>query len=190
MGKPVSATRIPTVGIIGCGLIGQKRAKALGHAQLLACADLQEERANTLARLAANSGKVLVTSDWKTIIERDDVDIVVVATTNDMLAEITLAAVEAGKHVLVEKPAARNVQELKPIIEAAERTGSLVRVGFNHRYHPALLKARALFEAGALGDMMFVRGRYGHGGRIGYDKKWRANPPPSCRGVLLPPSPP
>jgi predicted dehydrogenase len=58
-------------------------------------------------------------------------------------------------------------------------------VGFNHRYHPALQKARQLFEAGALGEMMFVRGRYGHGGRVGYDKEWRANPELSGGGELI-----
>jgi len=102
-----------------------------------------------------------------------------------MLAPITLAAVQAGKHVLVEKPAACGARELDGVIEAAQRAGRLVRVGFNHRYHPALLKARELFEAGALGEMMFVRGRYGHGGRIGYDKEWRADPALSGGGELI-----
>jgi predicted dehydrogenase len=60
-----------------------------------------------------------------------------------------------------------------------------VRVGFNHRYHPELRKARELFEAGVLGDLMFVRGRYGHGGRVGYDKEWRADPVRSDGGELI-----
>ena len=84
--------------------------------------------------------------------------------------------IEAGKHVLVEKPAARSVAEIDPVIEAARRHRRLVRVGFNHRYHPALRKARELVDAGALGELMFVRGRYGHGGRVGYDREWRADP--------------
>jgi predicted dehydrogenase len=58
-------------------------------------------------------------------------------------------------------------------------------VGFNHRYHPALLKARELFDQGALGEMMFVRGRYGHGGRPGYDREWRANPEIAGGGELI-----
>jgi len=58
-------------------------------------------------------------------------------------------------------------------------------VGFNHRYHPALRKARELFEAEVLGEMMFVRGRYGHGGRIGYEKEWRADPKLSGGGELI-----
>ncbi len=168
--------------IIGCGLIGRKRAAALGGARLVACADLDRARAESLAR--TSSGAV-ATDDWRSAIGRPDVDIVAVATTNEMLAEIARAAVEAGKHVMVEKPAARSVAEIDPVIDAARRAHRLVRVGFNHRYHPALRKARELFDAGVLGDLMFVRGRYGHGGRIGYDKEWRADPARSGGGELI-----
>jgi len=118
-------------------------------------------------------------------VDRPDVAVVVVATTNERLAELTCRAIEAGKDVLVEKPAARSVAELDTVIEAATQRGRLVRVGFNHRYHPALQKARQLVDAGIAGDLMFVRGRYGHGGRIGYDREWRANPVLSGGGELI-----
>ena len=169
------------VAIVGCGLIGQKRARALAGARLVACADLQRPRAETLA---ATAGAV-ATEDWRAAIDRRDVDIVVVATMNDSLAEISRFAAAAGKHVLVEKPAGRTVAEIDRVIEAAATTGRLVRVGFNHRYHPALLKARELVDAGELGDLMFVRGRYGHGGRVGYDREWRADPARSGGGELI-----
>jgi predicted dehydrogenase len=113
------------------------------------------------------------------------VDVVVVATTNDALAKVTQAALDAGKHVLVEKPAARNLGELRPLIETARRLPLRVRVGFNHRYHPALQKAREIVDSGAIGPLMFVRGRYGHGGRLGYDTEWRANPALSGGGELI-----
>src|SRR6185295_17999743 len=74
---------------------------------------------------------------------------------------------------------------LEPVIEASRQTGGLVRVGFNHRYHPALRKARALSESGALGELFYVRGRYGHGGRTGYNQEWRANPKLSGGGELI-----
>jgi predicted dehydrogenase len=125
------------------------------------------------------------TEDWRAAIDRPDVHAVVVATTNDVLAEVTSFALGAGKHVLVEKPAARTMAEIDPVIEAAARCRRQVRVGFNHRYHPALLKARELFESGVLGELMFVRGRYGHGGRVGYDKEWRADPARSGGGELV-----
>jgi predicted dehydrogenase len=170
------------VGIIGCGGIGKKRAAHLAGARLVACADAQRDRAAALA--AATPGAVAC-ADWPELLRRDDVSVVVVATTNDVLAEISRAAVQAGKHVLVEKPAARNVAELDPVIAAAQQERRLVRVGFNHRYHPALRKAHELLASGVLGTLMFVRGRYGHGGRPGYDKEWRADPVRSGGGELL-----
>jgi predicted dehydrogenase len=109
----------------------------------------------------------------------------VVATLHDSLAEITLAAIHAGKHVLVEKPAARFPQELEPVMVAADQMGVKVRVGFNHRYHRAIRKAKQLIDDGALGDLMFLRARYGHGGRVGYDKEWRSRPELSGGGELI-----
>ncbi len=170
------------VAILGCGLIGQKRSKALAGAKLTVCADVNEARAKALA---SGFPDCLGTTDWRAAVQRNDVNIVIVATTNDALVEASLAAVNAGKHVLVEKPAARNVKELDPLIEAADRNGVQVRVGFNHRYHPALLKAHELLMAGELGELMFIRGRYGHGGRKGYDREWRANPALSGGGELI-----
>ena len=170
------------VAIVGCGLIGEKRSRALGKAKLVACADVILERANLLAKTTPGA---TATPDWRTILERSDVDVVIVSTSNNMLTQVTLAALQAGKHVLVEKPGARSSHEIEPLIEATKRSGIRVRVGFNHRYHPAFRKARELFEAGVFGEMMFVRGRYGHGGRLGYEKEWRANPALSGGGELI-----
>lgn len=172
----------PGVAIVGCGQIGQKRSRALAGARLVACADVARDRAEALARTVPGAS---ASTDWRAVVHRPDVDLVVVATTNECLAEIATGAVEAGKHVLVEKPAARSVADLDNVIDAAARHRRLVRVGFNHRYHPALLKAREVIDAGSLGDLMFVRGRYGHGGRIGYDREWRADPQLSGGGELI-----
>jgi predicted dehydrogenase len=169
------------VAIIGCGLVGHKRARALKEFRLVACADTVRERAQALADTVPD---VQPLADWRAVMERRDVDIVIVSTTHNALAEITLAAIAVGKHVLVEKPAARRAAELVPVIEAAQRARILVRVGFNHRYHPALRKAQALCAEGAVGELMYVRGRYGHGGRLEYEKEWRANPALSGGGEL------
>ena len=91
----------------------------------------------------------------------------------------------AGKHVLVEKPGALHAAQLREIRDAARQTGARVRLGYNHRYHPALQKARALIDAGELGPLMFLRARYGHGGRPGYDREWRADPALSGGGELI-----
>jgi predicted dehydrogenase len=175
-------TKTLRVGLIGCGLVGHKRAKALGAHALVAVADSNERRARELS--SAHPGAT-VFADWRRLVCSAEVDCVVVSTSHDALAAVTLAAVKAGKHVLVEKPAARTPQELAPVIAAAKRAGVIVQVGFNHRFHPALRKARALIDAGGLGDLLYVRGRYGHGGRPGYEKEWRANPKISGGGELL-----
>ena len=170
------------VGIIGCGMIGQKRAKALGSGgRLVACADIEVDRAESLAK--STGAKVF--RDWRELVWLPGVDVVIVATLHDSLAEITLTAIEAGKHVLVEKPAARTVAELEPVMAAAAKHGVKVHVGFNHRYHRSLLKAKEIVDTGALGELMFIRARYGHGGRIGYDKEWRAKPELSGGGELI-----
>jgi predicted dehydrogenase len=176
IGKPFG------VGIVGCGLIGQKRAKALGPGGVLvACADLDVVRAESLAR----TSRAKVFRDWRELVRSPLVDVVIVATLHDSLAEITRTAAEAGKHVLVEKPAARNAAELGPVMEASAKHGVKVHVGFSHRYHRSLRKAKELVNSGALGELMFVRARYGHGARIGYDKEWRADPLLSGGGELI-----
>jgi len=170
------------VAIVGCGLIGQKRAKALRAARLVAVADTVFERA---ARLAAQHPGCEPVGAWRACVARPDVDAVVVSTINASLAEVTLHAVEQGKHVLVEKPAARSPRELEPVLEAARRASVVVKVGFNHRFHPAFSKARELFDGGAIGPALYVRARYGHGGRVGYDREWRADPALAGGGELL-----
>jgi predicted dehydrogenase len=174
------------VAIIGCGLIGNKRARALAGSKVVAAVDTHLPRAR---QLADQHPGCTAGDDWRPVVGRWDVDIVVAATTNDQLAPITLAAVNAGKHVLVEKPAARNAAELEPAAAAARRSfdqsGVVVKVGFNHRFHPALVKAREIVDSGALGPLMFLRGRYGHGGRRGMEKEWRGNPALSGGGEML-----
>ncbi|MGH7945797.1 MAG: Gfo/Idh/MocA family protein [Opitutaceae bacterium] len=173
----------PLFAVIGCGLVGRKRVTALGkEPALLYTCDLDAARAADLAKVA--SGCTAVT-DYNVVLADARVTAVVVATLNASLAPITLAAVRAGKHVLVEKPGALHAHELRSIQTAAQQSGARVRIGYNHRYHPALQKARALIDAGQLGPLMFLRARYGHGGRQGYDREWRADPRLSGGGELI-----
>jgi predicted dehydrogenase len=169
--------------IIGCGLIGRKRAAALGtDAEVLYACDLDAARAAELARLTPSARAI---TRYSEALADPAVDAVIVATINASLAPITLAAVQAGKHVLVEKPGALNAAQLRAIELAAEKTGARVRIGYNHRFHPALQRARELIDSGSLGPLMFLRARYGHGGRKGYDREWRADPALSGGGELI-----
>ncbi|HVQ36818.1 MAG TPA: Gfo/Idh/MocA family oxidoreductase, partial [Pyrinomonadaceae bacterium] len=96
-----------------------------------------------------------------------------------------MAAVNHGKPVLVEKPGARNAKEIEPLIQLAAEKKVPAKVGFNHRFHPAFVKARQIWDTAALGELMYVRGRYGHGGRLGYEQEWRADPAIAGGGELL-----
>jgi predicted dehydrogenase len=158
------------LGLIGCGLIGHKRlAAAAGH-QLVQAAD---PNADAARGLTAKFGGGWSTDPQDVIAA--DVDLVIVATPHDALAKWAIAALEAGKHVLVEKPAGRTVGEIRAIADAAARCRRFCKVGFNHRFHPAFLKARAIVDAGGIGDPLYVRGRYGHGGRLGMEREWRCD---------------
>jgi predicted dehydrogenase len=168
--------------IIGCGLIGRKRAASMQPGQLRYACDVDPSRASLLAGTAP--GCIAIT-DYRAALTDSMVNAIVVSTLNGSLAPIALAAVLAGKHVLVEKPGALNAARLREVGAAARTMGVKVRLGYNHRFHPALQKARELADSGALGPMMFLRGRYGHGGRKGYDREWRADPKLSGGGELI-----
>jgi predicted dehydrogenase len=170
------------VGIIGCGAIGRKRARSLGRHELVIAVDTSIERAKELSLLKPGAA---ISTDYHDALKNDEIDLVIISTTNEFLAEITLDAVQSGKHVLVEKPAGRNPEELSPIIKIARENGVFVKVGFNHRYHPAFLKAKQLVDSNEIGRLMYIRGRYGHGGRLGYENEWRADAEKSGGGDLI-----
>lgn len=170
------------VAIVGCGLIGQRRSENLAGARLVHCVDSDLPRA---AAVAARFPGCAYGTDWRAVVDSADAEAIVVATPHDLLAEIVSAAIDAGKHVLVEKPAGRNAGELEGLPRRAARRNVRVRVGFNHRYHRAFQHARRLVDTGVLGPLLFVRARYGHGGRPAYANEWRAQPERSGGGELI-----
>src|SRR5262249_51238463 len=163
-----SDARQTTFAIIGCGLVGRKRLDSLRPGQLVVTCDVDMRRAQAFVD-AAGSGKVITKVDEA--VSDAEVDAVIVSTPNGSLAAIANLAIRAGKHVLIEKPAAVSSTQITQLVELAGQSKSCVRVGYNHRYHPALQKARKLVDAGAIGPLMFIRGRYGHGGRRGYESE-------------------
>jgi predicted dehydrogenase len=169
------------VGIVGCGLIGRKRAESLRAVDtLVGCMDAVRDVAEALAR---EHGAVVVT-DLDQLLALVP-DVVVVATPHDLLAPMTRAALAGGAHVLVEKPGGLGTQQIETLRSAAAASGRLVKVGFNHRFHPALRRVADEIHSGRHGELMHMRARYGHGGRIGYDREWRADPARSGGGELV-----
>jgi predicted dehydrogenase len=169
------------VGIVGCGLIGRKRALAIREQDsIVGVFDANTQAASALAaELGCGQPETL---DRLLAAEPD---VVIVATTHDALAGIGEHVMRSGCDVLLEKPAGRTSEEIASLRAVAEATGGLALVGFNHRFHPGVGAAMVMAKSGEFGDVMFVRARYGHGGRIGYDREWRADPYRSGGGELV-----
>jgi len=166
--------------VIGAGVMGAKRA-----ASCLSCgvalthiADTNTVAAHKLAqefRASACTPEQALASD---------ADLVFVSTTHDALSQWTQKAAMAGKHVLVEKPAAKRAEDLEPLKKSMPKS-VFVKVGFNHRFHPMIARAKQLVDQGALGDLLCMTGEYGHGGREGMQNEWRCNKSQSGGGELL-----
>lgn len=159
--------------------MGRKRASALGSDRVVGAFDVD---ADLTRSFAADLGGVACGSLDELLALSPDA--VIVSVSHDQLAPVSVAALEAGAHVLVEKPAGIGVADVDRIAAAAASAGRQVKVGFNHRYHPAIEQAIGTARSGRFGDVMFVRGRYGHGGRVGYEKEWRADPAVGGGGEL------
>jgi predicted dehydrogenase len=155
-------------------MIGRRRASEAAASAHSTCAMVADPNGAAASELAGATG-AQATPDWRRIVERPDVDAVVVATPNGYLAEIAIGALEAGKHVLVEKPMGRNLAEAERIRAAACAAARIVKIGFNHRYHPAIVEARRRVRDGVIGEIINIRCRYGHGGRPGYEREWRGD---------------
>ncbi|MCH1868108.1 Gfo/Idh/MocA family protein [Nocardioides sp. CFH 31398] len=117
-----------------------------------------------VAHAATTYGWAESTTDWRSVVEREDVQLVDVCTPGHLHHEIALAALEAGKHVLVEKPLTNTVAESEELVAAAERAardhGAVAMVGFNYRRVPALALARRLVADGRIGRVRQVRAAY------------------------------
>jgi len=158
-------------GLIGCGWAGSLRAAAIARLpgfRLVAVADTDLGRAR---RLAA-SHDAAAESDWRALVGRGDLDALVVATPPSLHAEIGVRALEAGQHVLCEKPLARTPAECRQMLAAAERSGRVLATGFNYRFYPAIAKAREIVAAGLIGELDHVRGYAGHPGGREFTHPW------------------
>ena len=173
------------IGIVGAGLIGKKRAEAIAslsaNLKVDMVSDIDVDKATELGRFCGAAPCV----DWRDLTRRDDIDGVIIATPNKFIREIALSALEHGKHVLSEKPLGRNAGEAEAIWSKAKERGLILKTGFNHRFHPAVRAAKKIVEDGGIGKILLMRAVYGHGGRPGYDKEWRASRDICGGGELL-----
>ncbi len=174
-----------SLALIGAGGIGKLWGEAMRGVKgvrLAAVVDVNQESAKAIAQHFSGCATA---TDWKKIVRGKNIDAVLVATPHKWLAPISRAALAAGKHVFCEKPSGFRAREVKANAELAKRKKLVYMPGFNHRYHPAYMKAREILEKGGIGEVDFIRARYGFGGRPGYNKEWRFKKAIAGGGELL-----
>lgn len=148
-------------GLIGCGGIGRLRAEAIkgvADAELAAVCDVVPE----LAAEISNVHNAEVATDWKSLVQHEDIDAVIISTPPHLHAEMAIAALKAGKHVLCEKPLARTLEECQDMLNAAEQSNKYLATGFNYRFYPSVMKARELLDSGIIGELDHIRSYTGY----------------------------
>ena len=168
--------------IVGAGAIAQLRKAAidlLEGSSLAGVYDMVPERATALAD-GARSYAV-----FDELLADATVDTVILCTPPDSHADMAVAAVEAGKHVIVEKPMAPTTKDCKRMIAAAKKADQMLTVGFNHRYFPAIKEIRASIASGRLGEVSHVRGYTGHTGLSEFKAEWMYSKDVMGGGALL-----
>jgi predicted dehydrogenase len=155
------------IGMIGCGFMGRAHSNAyrkvsqffdLDYEPILKCiCDLNEEKVKVFAD---NWGWESCETDWRKMIERDDIDLVDICVPNNLHCEIALAAAEAGKIIACEKPLAINAKEGSRMVEAVEKNGKPNMVWYNYRGVPAVALAKIIVDEGRIGRVFHYRAKY------------------------------
>jgi len=160
------------IGIIGCGKIAQVRHipeyADNPNVKLSGYFDLNQERAAELAK--KYGGKAYAT--YQDLLADKNIDAVSVCTANSSHAEITIAALKAGKHVLCEKPMATTLPECEAMVKTAKETGKFLMIGHNQRLAKAHVKAKELLKSGLIGEIVSFRTTFGHPG----PETWSVDP--------------
>lgn len=166
-------------GIIGFGKMGRIRAKAVEASGL--------GKIQTIYDIALpETAPYPVAESSQAIIESPEIDAVFVCTPNHLIPILCIEALRAGKHVFSEKPPGFNADQVRDVM-AAERAaaGRKLMYGFNHRHHPSILRMKQIVDAGEMGNVLWMRGRYGKEVDPSYFDGWRAKPELAGAGILL-----
>jgi len=159
------------VALIGAGGIGDLRAEAVTKTpalKLQVVVDIARERAEGVAqKYGAESS-----TDAMAVVQRNDVDMVIVSTPPNLHGEQAIAALNAKKHVIVEKPIAHSLEDAERMCDAADANGVFLKTGFNHRYFPSMAYAKKLIDSGKIGEVISVQSYAGHPGGKEFGHDW------------------
>ena len=163
-------------GLIGLGAIGQLRRAALAHTSGCSLTAVFDQDPEPLRASAAN---VSTFSTAEAMFASESCDAVIISTPPDSHEALAIAAMESGKHVLVEKPMASSAAACRRMVETSRRTGRVLAIGFNHRYFAAIKTVRDAISSGAIGNLSHVRAYAGHVGLAEFKAPWMY-----ARGVM------
>ncbi|MEK8126769.1 Gfo/Idh/MocA family oxidoreductase [Paenibacillus filicis] len=153
-------SKVFRIGIIGCGGIANgKHMPALKNqpnAQMVAFCDIEEDRARDAAAKFGAEGAQVYT-DYRELLNDASLDVVHICTPNDSHAEITIASLEADKHVMCEKPMAKTAADARRMVEAAKRTGKKLTIGYQNRFRPDSQYLKRICEDGDLGEVYYAK---------------------------------
>ncbi len=167
--------------IIGCGYIGKKRSKIIQRkSKIVYCIDKNKKSAEFLAKKFKCSYSINVDDIFRT-----NFDAAIVAVPHSDIYDISKKLINKKKHILIEKPGAKNLNEIKNLYFLAKNKKIIVSVGYNLRFHDSIIDAQKMIQNGIIGNLMYVRARYGHGARLGYNKEWRMNKRISGGGQMI-----
>lgn len=157
------------VGIIGSGAVAERRATAIKGLKGLRLVAVAESSAafGEQGQVFARRYDCKFVPAWDALVTCDELDVIIVATINEQHLPFGLAALQHGKHVLLEKPLARTVQEGQALLAAATHHQRLLKTGFNHRHHPWVQHVTDWLREGRLGEPLWARTLIGHAGRLG-----------------------
>ena len=173
--SPNDKIRIATIGMGGMGFGDTRTALQVDGIEFVAAADCYDGR---LSRAQEIWGKELfVTRDYREILDRDDIDAVIIATSDHWHAQITKDALKAGKAVYCEKPMVQKIEEGRDVIKTADETGNLLIVGSQRVSSIIYEKAKELYESGAIGTLNMVEARLNRNSAIG---AWQYSIPPDA----------
>jgi len=168
-------------GIIGMGKMGRTRKLELDKHpgfEVIAVCDLIDD-------LAAEFPSLKFYSKWEEIL-KTDLDVIYVCTYNNVSPDIVCAALEKGCHVFCEKPPGFSVKDVKRIMDAEIASDTkILKFGFNHRFHYAIMEAKAIIDSGRYGTILWARGIYGKAGGLAFEKNWRSKKNIAGGGILL-----
>lgn len=165
------------VGILGYGYMGVIRKRYLDlHHDCLVKAIFHTKKLD---------GNFEYFDNWQDVVKDDTLDAIFVCLPNYLIKDAVVMALESGKHVFTEKPPGTSVKQVKEMIKAQKKSGKVLKFGFNHRYHPAIIKAKDLVDSNEFGDILWMRGRYGKNVSPDFDDNWRAKKKYAGGGILM-----